>query len=406
MNDFKKLFGVRVEKIKKDKEISEHNKKLLLKYLQDKLSENVGYRRLLRLSEIIRDYAKGIKKDMDKVTEKDLREYISKLESSNYAEWTKLTYKIVIRNFYRKLNDNELPKFCKFMNMSTRKVSKKLPEDVWSEEEIDKLINATREPFWKAFISLGYESGARLGELLNMRIKDVKFTEFGAKIRLNGKTGIREIPIVKCIPYLSTYLKLHPQKDYPEAYLWVRSNGKLINDYGIRKQLRVIRDRAGIKKKCNPHLLFRHSRATQLANHLTESQLKQYFGWTQDSDMPAVYIHLSGRDIDNAVLGIYGLAKKKEEEIQNGLPIKCYRCGFPNEPNSKFCGNCGLPLDTKTAIEEERKIDKLSRIGNELLEKKDFQEILAEALKKLIEEKPELLQGLNFNTSQTTQKIR
>lgn len=54
-----------------------------------------------------------------------------------------------------------------------------------------------------------------------------------------------------------------------------------------------------IRKRCNPHI-FRHSRATLLAQHLTEAQLKQVFGWTQSSKMASVYVHLSGRDNDDA----------------------------------------------------------------------------------------------------------
>ena len=39
-----------------------------------------------------------------------------------------------------------------------------------------------------------------------------------------------------------------------------------------------------------------------MANYLTEAQMNVYFGWTQGSDMPGVYVHLSGRDIDDAIL--------------------------------------------------------------------------------------------------------
>jgi len=365
-------------KIKNSKKISKHSKSLILKFIENKKSENIKIKRLSAIAGILLFYAEHINKDLDKVTEEDIRNFILWLNEAKkirggekYSEASKNTIKVCLANFYKYLNDGELPRSYKFLKESNNKSNKKLPEDIWTEEEINKLINSTRDPFWKAFISLGYESGARLGELLNMRIKDVKFTDFGARIRLDGKTGVREIPVIKCIPYLATYLKLHPYNNNTEAWLWIKTNGEKISEEGVRFQLEKFVKKLGIKKKCNPHLLFRHSRATQLANYLTESQLKQYFGWTQDSRMASTYIHLSGRDIDNAVLGIYGMVKKKEEEIQNGLPIKCYRCGFPNEPNSKFCGNCGLPLDTKTAIEEERKIDKLSRIGNELLEKKD-----------------------------------
>jgi len=364
-----------MESIKKrlyKRSISEENKKVILDFIQKRRQESISIRRLDKYENILSIFANYVKINLLKVTEKELRAFVDWLENkSNFKEWTKFSYKVVIKTFYRYYNDGELPKMCKFIKMNRNKVEKKLPEDIWTEEEIDKLINSTRDPFWKAFISLGYESGARIGELLNLRIKDVKFTDFGARIRLDGKTGTREIPVLKCIPYLSTYLKLHPYRDNLDAYLWVRSNGKKIGYQGIRFQLRKLTKRCNIKKKCNPHI-FRHSRATELANHLTESQLKQYFGWVQSSEMASTYIHLSGRDIDNAVLGMYGFVKKKEEEIKNGLPIKCVRCGFPNEHNAQFCSNCGLPLNIRSAIENV----KLAEEGDNLI---------ATILKKLVE---------------------
>ncbi len=73
-------------------------------------------------------------------------------------------------------------------------------------------------------------------------------------------------------------------------------------------QLIKISRKAGINKKIHPHL-FRHSRATYMANYLTEAQMNQYFGWVQGSGMPAVYVHLSGRDVDDAILKANGFTK-------------------------------------------------------------------------------------------------
>ena len=46
-----------------------------------------------------------------------------------------------------------------------------------------------------------------------------------------------------------------------------------------------------------------------MANHLTEAQMNEYFEWVQDSGMPCIYVHLSGRDIDDAVLKANGIVK-------------------------------------------------------------------------------------------------
>ena len=77
--------------------------------------------------------------------------------------------------------------------------------------------------------------------------------------------------------------------------------------------LREVAQKAGIDKPINPHH-FRHPRATDLAKKLTEAQLCQYMGWIQSSREAATYIHLSGRDMDKAILTLHGLAEEETEE--------------------------------------------------------------------------------------------
>ena len=55
-------------------------------------------------------------------------------------------------------------------------------------------------------------------------------------------------------------------------------------------------ERAKLDKKCYPHLL-RHSRLTELSRRgANEQVLKFYAGWSDSSQMPAVYCHLSAKD--------------------------------------------------------------------------------------------------------------
>lgn len=53
--------------------------------------------------------------------------------------------------------------------------------------------------------------------------------------------------------------------------------------------------------------------------------MNQVFGWRQASKMPSIYVHLSSRDIDNALLGVYGL-KKPEEGEPKLKPRICPQC--------------------------------------------------------------------------------
>jgi len=37
--------------------------------------------------------------------------------------------------------------------------------------------------------------------------------------------------------------------------------------------------------------------------------MKEYLGWVQSSDMASVYVHMSGRDVDKALLTLHGIRK-------------------------------------------------------------------------------------------------
>jgi integrase/recombinase XerD len=270
------------------------------------------------------------------------------------AESTKRDYKILIRKFFRWMNKDDV---IAWMKIPTRNDTRKLPEDMLSEEEIEKMINACEHPRDKAMVACLYESGTRISELGDMKIKHVKFDQYGAALMVDGKTGMRRVRIIFSSPYLATWLDNHPFRQNPEAFVWVGIGtvGRNVPlQYGaIRMHLKRIAEKAGIKKRIHPHL-FRHSRSTHLAKHLTEAQMKQYLEWVQGSDMAAIYVHLSGRDVDNALLRMHGIVTEDTKDVQMS-PKQCTRCSTMNSPTTKFCSKCGLALDIKAALEIEEK---------------------------------------------------
>ncbi len=144
---------------------------------------------------------------------------------------------------------------------------KKLPNEVLTEDEVKRMIDAAENLRDKAMIAVLYESGTRRGEFMNLRIRDVVFDDYGAVIKVKGKTGERRIRLVSSVPYLLRYIDVHPQKDDPNAHLWVKmgypGKGEPVNYNTFSAQLKKIAKKAGIKKRIHMHL-FRHSRATIL----------------------------------------------------------------------------------------------------------------------------------------------
>jgi len=106
----------------------------------------------------------------------------------------------------------------------------------------------------------------------------------------------------------------HPQKEDPEAPLWVILEkpkfGLPMNYHTATGLLRRTMKRAGINKHINLKL-FRHSEATNSVKFMTEAQMKIRHGWTNDSKMPANYVHLVNADVDEAYLKHLGFDLKQ-----------------------------------------------------------------------------------------------
>ena len=111
----------------------------------------------------------------------------------------------------------------------------------------------------KAFIITLYESWARIGEIGTMHINDVTFEERYTALMLRGKTGSRRVIVVASTPYLNMWIQNHPQRDDPEAPLWVNlstvNRFKALSYPALAKVLREAVKRSGIRKKVTPHKL-------------------------------------------------------------------------------------------------------------------------------------------------------
>ncbi len=323
------------------------------------------------------------------------------IETADYTPQTVNEFKKGLRRFFRWLKGEEW-KGLKLLR--GEKKDNRKPE-VLKEEDVLKMIESAKNPRDKAMISLLYEAGLRVSELTRLKWKDITWTAFRANIKVHGKTGERVVPIVIAVPYLQRWMEYHPSYDPesgidPEAHVFVnignRNRGEPMNYRMIDKVIKRAAEAAGVKKRVRTHTM-RHSRATVLAKHLTEAQMNQFFGWVQGSDMPRIYVHISGRDLEPAIKRIYGLEKEKEEK-ESIVPRRCPRCKHVNAPTDKFCGRCGLLLDEK------------ERFQTQLLEAKVLPEIIEEIVSsgfvekfkkmmrvvEVLEQNPELMKQLVY----------
>lgn len=382
-----------LRKIKESDKISDNNKATILKFTNSCFAEGLSKPRIERYVQMLHSIAVILRKDFEKASRNDIEKVMAKIERKSYSPWTKQIYRVTFKKFYRWLRGGEdYPPEVKWIKTTIKSNETKLPEQLLTEKDIKRMIEVTMNSRDKALISLLYESGCRISELLLMKIKHVVRTGDWYRITVHGKTGTRKLLIIASVPYLDRWIAEHPFKDDTEAYLWIGigkvGKDKIVSYSTIRAMLKRISKRAGIKKSVNPHM-FRHSRATILSKDLSDAQMKQFFGWTQGSDMASVYVHLSGKDLDASLLKSRGIKTKAEAKKEDVLaPKVCPSCGEINPATATFCNKCDKVIDLRTAIE----LDSMKSMFGELVDIVFGDKKIRTRIKKLSGKDPEFVE--------------
>lgn len=394
MPDAHAVFTKRVDAAReriRDLPIPAANRRSILAFSDSCFAEGLSSRRVLKYLATLSTIATLFPKDFTAATRADIEHMVHRLERSGYSEWTKHDYKVTLKKFFRWLRRTEdgYPPEVKWIRSTVRGGRTRLPDEMLTPQEVQAMVAAVPTARDKAFISCLYESGCRISELLHLRRGQVQRHAHGFQITVDGTMkGARRLLLIASAPHLTEWLNQHPRLHDPRAPLWV-TNGSTVqplSDTRARTILQRAARRADIHKAVNPHN-FRHSRATHLAKHLTEAQMKEYFGWVQGSEMASTYVHLSGRDIDNALLRLNNI--QAPDDARNGdrfaLQV-CPACKLENPPANTFCSQCATVLDEKTAHEiMQRHLDRnrADEIMDRLVSDPEFRELLDKKIREL-----------------------
>ena len=310
----------------------------------------------------IRQLALFVNKNFKNMSREDIENFFSSLGELQPKTWS--TKGAFIKSFFKWLHDSdEYPPNVKWINTTVKNRNRKLPSDLLTTDEIKSMAALAGNLSDKAFILALYESACRIGEILNLKIKDVTIDQYGCAIVVNGKTGMRRIRLIESSPDLVMWINNHPKKEERDAPLFTHLSdknghhlfGKELSYESASTVIKTLVKRAGIKKRVHPHL-FRHSRLTELAKDFSESELKVIAGWTGSSTMAGVYVHLSGGDIEKKILEKNGLLNKADAPGQDVLkPKTCPRCEEINPNTAKYCYACSMVLDIRETVEIEYK---------------------------------------------------
>ncbi len=313
------------------------------------LSPARQYHYLLRLRLI----AKAMGDRFLSPSREDIRDFLFQLTTVGYSSNTVRDIKSTIKRFYRwHFADEDKANHVVGWIRPLRSVRRDKPHCIMTTDEFDRMINVCRTVRDRALISLLYDSGCRISEILTLRVKDVTFDEYGAILIVSGKTGTRRVRLFgTSVPFFSKWIESRRTKQGPDAFVFANPRDANRSPMHYHQALQVVRRaaiRAGIAKKVNPHL-FRHTRATLLAEHIADAPLEIQMGWVHGSSMTRTYVHLSGKDMDRIILRAYGVEVREKAEVLDNPLGKCIWCGVINPLRSKYCLQCGMEMKVKVS---------------------------------------------------------
>jgi integrase len=174
--------------------------------------------------------------------------------------------------------------------------------DLITREEFTQLMYACDTDIKRAMLEFFQFTGCRSIELLRLRGGDILVIDELALVILESErnTQIIPVPIDDLSDFIYHYslsadgrpFKMHPTT----LHRWFHS----------------IYVAAGVRKRRQITHIFRHTKASILAQELTEPLLRQYVGWSPRSNNPFVCIHLNNKSL------ISHFQKKLEEDILGG----------------------------------------------------------------------------------------
>ena len=293
-----------------------------------------------------------VKKPLHDITKEDVENYVFNIENrvrdGEIEKSTATQQKIKFKQLLRGIGKADIVDWIKTKNVKSKPKNK---DDLLTMAEIELMVNTCTQLRDRVIIALLYDSGCRVGELCNLNISDVEFKDKkGTYIKLDGKTGEREILLFSSVPYLREWLNTNCKNKKPDEplFLNIGYQHQRLTYKVVQAMIRKIAKDAEITKRVHPHL-FRHSRLTQLAQspEINEFVMREFAGWEMSSTMPSVYIHMAQETTHNALRRMHGeeVDKTEIEEpiLQNWV---CHNCNENNGSSNLHCYKCGVGKDS------------------------------------------------------------
>jgi integrase len=397
--------------------VNEENKKIVFDFdnlnsiNELSIATRCGYFEFLRHLLV---FSENKKKTFKELSGEDIRELFGNLKErkletqhgNRYGEFSKLdrlaqgtvnTYIQKNNRFFRYLYNTgrDTPQIIKDSGLKQKNEGFKLTSaDLPNEKEIQSMIDATPNPQYKAIISVAYDSGMRISDILGLKVRDLIITDNDVRIRF----FIRKIkkPLLygmgSSVGYLMNWYNCHPTKKPDDPlFCTTASNwkGRKISYKRIFTVIKKLSKEVGLKKHVSCHT-FRHCATARDKQNYSDEELRVLRGWSRTSIMPLRYAPISNDEVFKKKQVLEG--KISPEPKRKVIDARtCPRCKNTVTPDAMYCSICGQLLSNRPGTLNEILKNNpviMQQIINEVqksIEKKmNFQKLAEERFKVMV----------------------
>lgn len=238
----------------------------------------------------------------------DAKEYVIYLNKKNDAKSTISRKLSSLRTFYKYLVLNNKVESNPFLLVSSPKKEKKIPKFI-NYNNMEEILNVpnikTKEgQRERVILEVLYASGVRVSELVNIKLKDIDFSN--KNILIFGK-GSKE-RLVSFGDYALEYINLYLKEGRNLLLDGVKSDylivGKKNEKLSTRRVEQIIDDiikRTSIKLNITPHM-FRHTFATHLLDNGCDLLVVQELLGHASLSSTEIYTHVSNEHLREVYL--------------------------------------------------------------------------------------------------------
>ena len=230
-------------------------------------------------------FLKWCRKDLGKISKKDVRLFLEHLSEKNLAGSSLNVNHMALRFLFQEVLNKTM-----WIDIKYSKVPEKLPT-VLTKEEVKMLLESIDNPKHRLMIGLMYSAGLRVSELINLRIKDFEFDKGYGFVR-RGKGNKDRLFILSQKIKDSVISLLEKEKLNHEGLLFIGNRNRAYNPRSLQIIVKKACKKAGIKKNVHCHTL-RHSFATHLIENGYDVSAVQAILGHKSPETTMIYIHMA-----------------------------------------------------------------------------------------------------------------